>query len=289
MKRQLFIFFCVVVCSLICYFYCSFKSDFQDSVIRKQVDQKNSRMKRIFDAVVKMMQMLKSVLHLKFIKTAANDFIKMNKNFFDGKVFHFDAENAQNYRRVLRGRKCQFEYVQSGVIQYIRASEIMTYRNIYITDNAKIKPKALKQINANVVRALRLYGIASYKKPVIVITSLQELKAYGLYDAVTNTVYFSDMIVNPEFMKTAGGTGITERHEIWHLKQADDFRNAVGKITRENFAAYLNWIKPRSKKRIDMRGITSENVGDISSLAAFMYSIGRFDEVEAELMAKEEL
>lgn len=243
-------------------------------------------MKWISDAVFELTQKITSTLNLKFAKKTVNDSIKTKRLYHVSKRIHFDIEIAQNYRKVIKGGKCQFEYVQSGIIRNICASEIVTYRNIYITDQDKIKPKALKQINTNVIYALDFYGITLHKIPVIIITSLEELKAYGLYDAVTNTLFFADVIANEKSGESIGGIDITVRHEVCHFMQAEDFRKSVGPITQRNYGDYLHWIQPRCKKRLDNVGVTSENVLEFGSQPAFMYSIGRYDEAEAEFMAK---
>ena len=79
--------------------------------------------------------------------------------------------------------------------------------------------------------------------------------------------------------------GVTEWHEIWHMRQAENFRKEVGKITAENYVKYIEYAIKKGKKHIDALGITEYNVKQISAYAEKMYFVGRYDEVEAEYAA----
>ena len=57
----------------------------------------------------------------------------------------------------------------------------------------------------------------------------------GRYDAVTNIVYYIAEIANRQLQED----GVTEWHEIWHMRQAENFRKEVGKITAENYVKYI--------------------------------------------------
>ena len=83
--------------------------------------------------------------------------------------------------------------------------------------------------------------------------------------------------------------GSVEYHEMWHLKQAEDFRAAHGDITRENYGQFLQEASARAKKTLDAQGITEYNVGSISAYALEKYRAERYDETEAELMEKIQL
>lgn len=72
---------------------------------------------------------------------------------------------------------------------------------------------------------------------------------------------------------------------MWHMKQAEDFRQAGWTITRENRGEYLDALCKKCKEHIDKLGVTRDNVGEISKYAADMYLVGRYDEVEAEFMS----
>ena len=105
--------------------------------------------------------------------------------------------------------------------------------------------------------------------------------AYGKYDAIQNTVFYIPQIADSKIVKEQGNI---EFHEMWHMKQAENFRNKNGKITKENYVEYLQSSCRTAKKAIDRAGITKYNVGEISDYAKKMYNRTRYDEVEAEYM-----
>ena len=111
--------------------------------------------------------------------------------------------------------------------------------------------------------------------------SKEELKAYGKYDAVNNVVYYIPEIVNKEIL---GQKGVTEYHEMWHMKQAEKFRSKGWNITKENYGKYIRELNKECKKTIDVLGINEYNVGKISDYAELKYLQERYDEVEAEYM-----
>lgn len=150
---------------------------------------------------------------------------------------------------------------------------------------ADCKPKALNAINQNTEKALKEYGVPSERKPTIVILADDELKnALGLYDPCTNTVYYSQSIAKQEIQKLAGGKDAVERHEMWHMKQAEEFRKVGWEITKENRSEYLKELCKKAKKNLDALGITQDNVSEISDYAYQQYQLGRYDETEAEYM-----
>lgn len=192
----------------------------------------------------------------------------------------------QAYRKVMRGDPKEIFLVRSGREIKISTKQVMSYNTqVYISDNAKIKPKALNDINQNTEKALKEYGIPEDRKPTVVILADEELRnALGLYDPCTNTVYYNQALSDPEIQAHVGGKGAVERHEMWHMKQAEDFQTAEWTITREKRGEYLQKLCKKCKKNIDNAGVTKDNVKEISEYARIMYNRGRYDEVEAEFM-----
>lgn len=167
--------------------------------------------------------------------------------------------------------------------QQVKVKKVDSYSGeVYISDKANIKPRALHLINRNTEKALEKWGILTERKPKIVIVSPDEMPtAYGKYDAINNVVYYIPEIANEKVVKNVGNI---EHHELWHMKQAENFREKYGDITRENYGKYIEYSCKRAKKVIDEAGIDKYNVNDISDYAMKMYQQGRYDEVEAEYM-----
>ena len=185
----------------------------------------------------------------------------------------------QEYRPIVRGDS---KIIEVEPDKKVDVKKINSYKeNIYVSDNEVIKPRALHEIYTNTVKALKKWDISKDRMPEIRILSKEELKAYGKYDAVNNVVYYIPEIVNKEIV---GQKGVTEYHEMWHMKQAEKFRSKGWNITKENYGKYIRELNKECKKTIDALGINEYNVGKISDYAKKMYFANRYDEVEAEYM-----
>lgn len=192
-------------------------------------------------------------------------------------VYNSSAE--QSYRPVTRGKAAEFN-IRSD--QKIPVKRVDTYADeVYISDKATIKPKALHEIKQTTDAALKEWGISS--KPKIIVVDESEMKtAFGKYDPVENTVYYTSRIRDEKIMEMSGGTGAIEYHEMWHAKQADNFRQKGWVITVENRGKYIRDLCEQCEKNLDKLGITEDNVGEISKYARQKFREGRYDEVEAE-------
>ena len=139
-------------------------------------------------------------------------------------------------------------------------------------------------LNQRTEQALKEWEVSLERKPKIIIVSPDEMPtAYGKYDAIQNVVFYIPQITDSKVIKDQGNI---EFHEMWHMKQAENFRKRYGEITRENYDKYIENACKEAKKTIDRAGITEYNISDISSYADQMFWIDRYDEVEAEYMVK---
>ena len=197
----------------------------------------------------------------------------------------FSQDESQEYRKVIKGAKKDFVVPRSAEDKEIKANRITTYEDpVYVSEEAVIGPKALHNINMRTRGAIREWGMKDPEKLTIVILSNDELSgAFGLYDCVTDTVYYAQDIGNDAAMKAiTGAVDVTERHEMWHREQAQRYMASGREITEETRAQYLQDLRASCKKIIDRLGIDEYNVSRISRYAYDMYRAEKFDEVEAE-------
>lgn len=194
------------------------------------------------------------------------------------KQFASKEENSQEYRSVVRGAPSVFN---SGNVRNVAARKIDSYRSeVYVSDKAVIKPKALHTINKNTEAALKAYGVPAGRKPKVIVVDESEMPtAWGRYDAVKNEVYYLPEIADRRIIDKLGSV---EYHEMWHAKQAEDFRNAGWTITEENYSKYLEELRRKCKQGLDSVEITGYNVDKISKYASDKYLLGSYDETEAE-------
>lgn len=196
------------------------------------------------------------------------------------------AYAAQAYRKDL-GTASKITLTRRAEAVEISVKQVESYKTpVFVSDKASIKPKALHEVNKNTEHALTDWGVSIDRKPKIVIVSDDELRgALGIYDPCENIVYYAESIGKKAVQEASGGAGAVEAHEMWHMKQAEEFRQSGWTITREKRGEYLDALCKKCKERIDKLGITRDNVGEISKYAADMYLGDRFDEVEAEFMS----
>lgn len=195
------------------------------------------------------------------------------------------AYAAQAYRKDL-GATSKIVLTRRAEAVEISVKQVESYKTpVFVSDKASIKPKALHEVNQNTEHALTDWGVSIDRKPKIVIVSDDELRgALGIYDPCENIVYYAESIGKKAVQEASGGAGAIEAHEMWHMKQAEDFRQSGWTITRENRGEYLDALCKKCKEHIDKLGITRDNVGEISDYAKFQLDQKRFDEVEAEYM-----
>lgn len=209
----------------------------------------------------------------------SDDFTDFKKKYLGLPDDAYDTE--QYYRPIDIGKNSQDIILNRKAKITAKVHKVESYGDgVYVSENVKIKPKALSEINQKTIKAMGEYGLKYQQKPKIVIVSYDELNALGKYDAITNIVYYVPEIANK---KTEMSNRNTEYHEMWHLKQAVDYGKP---ITEENVQDYMSKLMKKAKKNIDKLGVTEYNVDKISDYASKRYFEGRFDEVEAEYMSQ---
>lgn len=191
----------------------------------------------------------------------------------------YNSNDEQLYRPVTRGASAEFN-IRSD--QKIAVKRVESYADeVYISDRAEIKPKALHEIKQTTDAARDEWGIES--KPKIIIVDADEMpNVFGKYDPVGNAVYYISNVDEDDIAEIAGGQGSVEYHEMWHMRQAEDFKARGWKITAENRGEYIKALCQKCKKNIERFGITYDDVGNISEYAKQQYERERYDEVEAE-------
>lgn len=213
----------------------------------------------------------------KYERLAKYSLDQENKERYSEKAEEWEE---QAYRPVTRGEPSTI-FIKPE--QKIDIKRIENYSGeVYVSDQAEIKPRALHTLNRRTEDALKEWKIPLERKPKIVVVSPDEMStAYGKYDAMQNTVFYIPQITDSKIVEAQGDI---EFHEMWHMKQAENFKKRHGEIAKENYGEYLQSACEDAKKVIDKVGITKYNVGEISEYAEKMYRLGRYDEVEAEYM-----
>lgn len=144
------------------------------------------------------------------------------------KEYQIKAEEwkDQAYRPVTRGEASTIFIKQQ---QKINIKRVESYSEIYISNQTNIKPRALHTLNQRTEQALKEWEVSLERRPKIIIVSPDEMPtAYGKYDAIQNVVFYIPQIADSKVIKDQGNV---EFHEMWHMKQAENFRKRYGEIT----------------------------------------------------------
>lgn len=208
-----------------------------------------------------------------------------------------DAQkNIQTYKPVLKESK-KIE-TKNGCIH---THKVRAYDPpVYLSDKTDLSSEEIRAFVVRTKKAMQEWDIPQKCRPTIIIVEFEENGLFGAYDAKINTVRYSSVIKSAkdlDLLRTAYhdtfGEGVvpnfgdTERHEMWHLQQAQRFRNKGWKITPENYSHYLTELRKECKSSLAARGIKEyTEIKEISAYAAEAYSYGAYDEVEAEYMVK---
>ncbi len=190
----------------------------------------------------------------------------------------------QNYRKIeLNTLKETFLLNEHEIVVF----KLKGYKNIYVSSNCHIKPKGLHIVLKNINEAIKDFKIDDDTFKVIIFSYKDGLNIFGTYRAITNEIYLNEAICDVDKLRAEKlEIGHIERHEVWHLKQALNYKKKFKIINKQNYSDYIKYTNRQAKKYIDYLGVNEDNVGEISEYAYNSFSLNRYDEIEAEIKAK---
>jgi SPP1 gp7 family putative phage head morphogenesis protein len=176
----------------------------------------------------------------------------------------------QEYRKVIRG---QSESVKVRSFDVKVSPVLSTVNEIFLSDEVSLKPKVMHNIDRHITAIIEEYG-GGDTRPSIYILAHTDVDAGfgGSYNCIKNRVM---VVMGDELVGNL-------RHELWHWRQAEDYRKSRTISNSDERELYMEWLQKKAKKRVEKLGITRYNVGRISSYAEINYFKGKYDEVEAE-------
>ncbi len=198
----------------------------------------------------------------------------------------------------------KYELDTENPVTITRNKEIQAYRvttsvnNIYISSDAHVKPKQLHQIDKKVSEVYDLIGAKDAEnKPEIFIISGGEMSkaAVATYNPVSNRLFITDSVAiykkseMPDFMSTFA-CGDDDRssyvHELFHWKDAEEYRRKKGTITDENRKAYFEWADIKGKKSLDKAEKKGYNIDNLSVYGSDSYYQGKYSEAHTEYLTQ---
>ena len=145
----------------------------------------------------------------------------------------FGTEEELRERQLHYGEKKDFTR-DSGPV---KARKIENYRenNLYVDQNVNLSPKDIRRINTQITQAKELHGLAGEcDAPFIIVNDNKKLAAYN---PRTNEFFISSKLANEKGIlklqqdfACPNDSRSTMAHEIFHWKDAEEYRISVGKI-----------------------------------------------------------
>lgn len=169
--------------------------------------------------------------------------------------------------------------------------------DIYLSENAKLKPKELYNIRHWLTEALKEHKIdpkADKLPPIRIVTSVEmKSNAVASYEYESNVIYYvaeaGTLEVLQELQRDCvcpENTLSTWIHEIFHWKDAEYYRKNYVQIYGDTKKAYMNWVISYARGKLEKLKEKGYNIDDISEYARIMLKERRYDEVYTEYRTK---
>ena len=210
-------------------------------------------------------------------------------------------ERSKDYRPVVLSEQDTKSVVrQSGTFTAYRSET--TVNDIYISEgNRDIKRKELHQIDTQLTEVLKIMGISERADlPTIYIVNSAEMNknAVAAYRASDNALFIDSAFAvykkdNPpeavQGFACPKDSRSTFVHELFHWKDAQDFRDRFGEITPGNYSDYENYVQSQTKYELERLQKIGYNIFGISDYATISIKDGTYDEAYTEYRVKNTL
>lgn len=208
-----------------------------------------------------------------------------------------DANDDELRERQLHfGERQDFEHDYSR----IKAREIKNYKanNLFIDQKVNLSPRDVRRINKQISQAKELLEIPdTCKSPFVIVKDDSILAAYN---PRTDTFFVSSRMADEaQIVKLQQGYACpndprsTMVHELFHWKDAEEYRQTVGTITdASEKSGYSVYQRERSRKELMNAGVDLDNgkaAREISMYAEEKYLDNNFEELYTEFRTKRKL
>lgn len=173
-----------------------------------------------------------------------------------------------------------------------KAYPIEERKNWYVEEGVHVKPRQVHEINKAVQTAMKAHGLSDLGNTKIIIVNDTTLStgALAAYDPVQDVLKLGYYLTN----KTAfeldpndkslmpHNLDVTMIHELFHWKDAKEYRKKIGEITQETRNEYFSYRKEIARKKtekLEMRYALDK----ISAYSRKMRQAEQYDEVYTEL------
>lgn len=170
-------------------------------------------------------------------------------------------DKVQSYRPVVLNKNDEVTFTRDYEVKAHKADN--TQNAIYVSENVKIKPKKLHQIDKNISEAVDKMEITERENlPKIIVVSHEDMATMdvAVYRAIENqllicedmTVYKpQNMPIVMEQLACSENDLSSYVHELYHWMDAETYRREFGIVTSENYDDYIMFINGKAKNRLD--------------------------------------
>lgn len=196
-------------------------------------------------------------------------------------------------RTVRYGRKGDFEQYSKTV----HAKEVKNSGNkIFVDNSVQLTRKEIRNLDSMISKAKELHGVNNTCNAPFVITD--NAGRIASYNPRTNTFFVDYRLVDPDkVIEQQQGFAAPDNiystmvHEIFHWKDAEDYRSAGNNIDRADFKSqYSQYNRNVAKNELKSAGIDISNpavIAEISQYAFLKWLENDLEEVYTEYRTKE--
>ena len=210
-----------------------------------------------------------------------------------------NSPDSTKYRAVLRSDVSTSIERNDKNISLRRVTSAVN--DIYISDDVYIKPKRFHEIDKKLTEIYKMMGISeSPNKPTVYLISNAEMSDkriiaaayngsqnilflnndYALYSSTDAPEILSDFVCYKDDRSTY-------IHELFHWKDAEEYRSLYGEIDYNDPSQYNKFIYEKCKKSIDKLVKKGYNISEISDYAFESLMTGDYSEVYTEYRTKQ--
>ena len=206
-------------------------------------------------------------------------------------------ETQQNYKPVIKDTNNQ--NIMRRNCKDIQISKLTNTKNkVYISDNAKIKPKQQQELDRNITAVLNMLNIKDKSvQPIVAILSDYEMSnnAVASYNPIQNVVYvrqtlleYTKLSVLQEQLACPENKYSTLLHEYIHWLDAENYRSKNSDFSNiDDYNKYIKYLRTKCTTKLDKAGVDNYNIGEISYYAKVKYISEEYDEAYTEYRVQE--
>ena len=200
-------------------------------------------------------------------------------------------DKVQSYRPVVLNKNDEVTFTRDYEVKAHKADN--TQNAIYVSENVKIKPKKLHQIDKNISEAVDKMEITERENlPKIIVASHEDMATMdvAVYRAIENqllicedmTVYKpQNMPIVMEQLACSENDLSSYVHELYHWMDAETYRREFGIVTSENYDDYIMFINGKAKNRLDKLAAKGYNI-IVSKYASIQHDKRKYYETYTE-------